>query len=176
VRPASSPQLQRTDFFVRPIEPSDAPAWFEYVSLPHVMQHTSSNVQTLDDLAPVFERLASDDPSSPISFAICAAGDGRFVGTVGFHSVSALNRTAEITYDIHPSYWGQGIASACCAAAVAWGFGERGFVRIQGTTLEPNAASQRVLQKCGFALEGKLRNYRMVRGSPRDYLLYAIVP
>jgi len=41
--------------------------------------------------------------------------------------------------------------------------------------LDSNVASARVLSKCGFELEGKLRSYRMVRGAPRDYWLYARV-
>ena len=42
--------------------------------------------------------------------------------------------------------------------------------------LEPNLASQRVLLKAGFAYEGLLRNLRIVRGTPRNYLLYAVTP
>jgi RimJ/RimL family protein N-acetyltransferase len=95
---------------------------------------------------------------------------------VGFHTVSAINRTAEITYDVDPAYWGRGIASASCAAAVRWGFTIRKFVRIQATVLEGNLGSRRVLEKCHFAYEGTMRNFRMVRGEPRDYLLYAALP
>ena len=43
-------------------------------------------------------------------------------------------------------------------------------------SLEQNPASIRVLQKCGFTLEGKLRNYRMVRGEPRDFIVFPWVP
>jgi RimJ/RimL family protein N-acetyltransferase len=95
---------------------------------------------------------------------------------VGFHSVSAAHRTAEITYAVQPAYWGEGVACAACAAAVDWGFSTRGWVRIQATTLQANLASQRVLAKCGFAFEGRLRNFRLVRGEPMDYLLFATVP
>ena len=51
-----------------------------------------------------------------------------------------------------------------------------GWVRIQATVLEANLASRRVLDKCGFAFEGTLRNLRIVRGRPSDFLLYATVP
>jgi len=61
-------------------------------------------------------------------------------------------------------------------AARQWAFEQRGWVRVQATTLPEHAASQRVLLKCGFEVEGRLRNFRIVRGEPRDYLLYARVP
>ena len=98
------------------------------------------------------------------------------MASVGFHTVSALNRTAEVTYAVSPSDSGRGIATAACAAAVAWGFEQRRWLRIQATTLEAHAASRRVLEKCGFGLEGTLRNFRLVRGEPRDYLMFSVIP
>ena len=98
------------------------------------------------------------------------------VATFGFHTVSALNRTAEVTYTVRPEAAGRGLATLVCRAAVRWGFGARGWVRIQATVLEANLASRRVLDKCGFAFEGTLRNLRIVRGRPSDFLLYATVP
>jgi RimJ/RimL family protein N-acetyltransferase len=63
-----------------------------------------------------------------------------------------------------------------CRAATEWAFRAKGWVRVQATTLEANVASQRVLQKCGFLLEGRLRNFRLVRGEPHDYLVFSRVP
>jgi RimJ/RimL family protein N-acetyltransferase len=77
---------------------------------------------------------------------------------------------------VRPECWGRGIAGAACRAALQWGFGDRGWQRIQATTLESNVASQAVLRRCGFALEGRLRNFRIVRGEPRDYLMFSVVP
>ncbi len=64
----------------------------------------------------------------------------------------------------------------CCTATVAWGFSHQDYVRIQATALDSNLASMRVLDKCGFRLEGKLRNFRLVRAQPRDFWLYARIP
>ena len=95
---------------------------------------------------------------------------------MGFHSVSPLNRSAEITYGVDPLLWGNGLATALCVAAVQWGFSAKSWVRIQATTLESNLASRRVLDKAGFAFEGRQRNFRMVRGAPRVYLLFSVTP
>jgi len=97
------------------------------------------------------------------------------VGSIGFHSVSPPNRSAEIAYTLHPDHWGRGIASRCCNAVADWGFSNQGYVRIQGTALDTNLVSMRVLEKCGFLLEGKLRNFRIVRGKPRDFWMYSRV-
>jgi len=89
--------------------------------------------------------------------------------------IPSSNRTAEISYDIHPAWWGRGLASTCCAATADEGFAQAGHVRIQGTVVDSNAASARVLAKCGFGYEGTLRSFRMVRGVPRDCWLCARV-
>ena len=86
-----------------------------------------------------------------------------------------MNRSAEIAYDLAPAYWGRGIASAVCAAVTAWAFSHEGLVRVQATALETNLRSDKVLEKCGYGYEGLLRAYRMVRGTPGNFRMYARV-
>jgi RimJ/RimL family protein N-acetyltransferase len=155
---------------------ADAHDWGEYALLPEVKRYTSGTEQTVADLVPEIERTLANNPNAPILFAVREPATRRLVATVGFHTVSSLNRTAEVTYTVHPAHWGRGLATAVCAATVRWGFEHKGWVRVQATTLVEHVASQRVLVKCGFELEGRLRNFRIVRGVPSDYLLYARVP
>jgi ribosomal-protein-alanine N-acetyltransferase len=98
------------------------------------------------------------------------------VATVGFHTISSLHGTAEITYDVSPSHWGRGIATAACRAATLWAFNVKGWHRVQATTLLQHARSQRVLERCGYQKEGLVRNLRLVRGRPMDYWLYSAIP
>lgn len=163
-------------YLLAPMVPADAPEWAEYVVLPEVKRLTSSTAESAADLLPMIERSCSADPNAPLLFAVREAASGRFVSAVGFHTVSALNRSAEVTYDVRPEHWGRGLATALCEAAVAWAFAEKGWVRIQAATLVEHVASQHVLAKCGFAYEGRLRSFRIVRGEPRDYLMFARLP
>ncbi len=171
----AAPELSRRDLRLRPIERGDIDAWYEYLSLPHAVEHTSWNLRSAEELRPLVDWYESSDPASAIRFAICDAASTALVGTIGFHTISLANRSAEIAYDLHPAYWGRGIATACCDAAVAWGFERQGYVRVQATTLDANRASLRVLEKCAFVREGLLRSYRIVRGTPRDFWMYARV-
>ena len=160
---------------VAPMRVGDAAEWAAYATLPEAQRYTSTAVRSAADIVPMIERTLSGDPAAPVLFAV-RDPSGRFVASVGFHTVSPLNRSAEVTYTVHPAHAGRGLATLACRAAVAWGFADRGWVRVQATTLPDHAASQRVLAKCGFRLEGTLRNFRIVRGEPRDYLLFARVP
>ena len=133
-------------------------------------------METIDDVRLVIERTLALTPGLPTRFALLADDGATLVGTVGFHTVSLANGTAEITYDIAPEHWGRGLATAACRAATAWAFDVLGWHRVQATTVLANRASQRVLDKCGFQREGLVRNFRLVRGQPTDYWLYAAVP
>ena len=168
--------LQITGFVVRPVEASDAPAWASYACLPEVQEFTSSNPACVEDLLALIHRTLAGEPNSPIQFALIAEGGSSLVATVGFHTISTLNGTAEITYDVSPSHWGRGIATKACRAATSWAFAAKGWHRIQATTVLQHLRSQRVLERCGYRKEGLVRNYRIVRGQPTDYWLYSAVP
>lgn len=161
---------------VRPIAFEDAQAWAAYVCLAEVKRHMSSTTESVEDVVRDIEKTLADERPTQVRFVIEVPRTRQLVGTVGFHTISELHGTAEISYDVTPSEWGKGVATAACRAATKWGFEERGWHRIQGTTVLANLASQRVLERCGFQREGLLRNFRMVQGHPTDYWLYSSIP
>ncbi|AOJ29446.1 MULTISPECIES: GNAT family N-acetyltransferase [Burkholderia] len=158
---------------LRQLDRADLDAWYAYLSNPDVFRHTSWNLRAPDDLLPLFDNIESADPDSIRRLAIVDTASGTLAGTVGLHTVSTVNRSAEIAYDLAPSHWGRGIASAVCEAVTAWAFTTGGFMRMQAVVLTSNAGSARVLQKCGYRYEGLLRAYKMVRGTPGDFAMYA---
>ncbi len=172
--PMQSPLVPGFD--ARPVQLEDATSWAGYACLAEVKAHTSSTASSVDDVKADIQRTLTGEPNAPIRFVLLHPGSASVVGTVGFHSISAAFGTAEITYDVAPSHWGQGIAKAACRAATVWGFEVKGWHRIQATTVLPNVRSQRVLERCGFQREGLVRNLRLVRGVPTNYWLYAAIP
>ena len=163
-------------YSVQPMVISDAEDWAAFAILPEVTRLTSTVARSAADIAPMIERSLSGDPNAPVLFSVREPASGELVASIGFHTVSARDRTAEITYTVRPERWGKGLATAACEAALRWAFLHKQWVRVQATTLEEHVASQRVLLKCGFGFEGMLRNFRIVRGEPRNYLLYACIP
>nr|WP_316641955.1 GNAT family protein [uncultured Roseateles sp.] len=156
---------------LRPLTSEDLPAWYAYLSQPLVYEHTSWNVQSADDL----QSYVGIDPAAtaPLRLAIAPRSSDQLIGTAGFHTVSPLNRSAEIAYDLAPGHWGQGIATTVCHTLVDWAFGHLGLLRVQATCLESNERSSRVLETCGFQREGMLRSYRMVRGTPGNFWMFS---
>ncbi|UZW60509.1 GNAT family N-acetyltransferase [Lysobacter enzymogenes] len=165
------PALARVGLHLRPMAMADAPAWFAYLSLPDAVEHTSWR---LDGIETLYPQIAASNPfraDAPALFAIVDDLD-ELVGTVGFHTVLDAPRGGEIAYNLHPAHWGRGIASEACAAVAQWGLEQRGYRRVEAYALDSNAASQRVLDKCGFRRVRLEPGLRAVRGQPRDFWLY----
>lgn len=127
------------------------------------------------DLAHYAGALEPRSPSTLLRLAIADRGTDTLVGTIGFHTISPENRSAELAYDMSPTVWGQGIATHLCGLMVEWAHSQAGVVRVQATVLQSNDRSIRVLERSGFEREGLLRSYRMVRGRPGDFWMYSHV-
>ncbi|GAB7126186.1 hypothetical protein JCM19000A_06930 [Silvimonas sp. JCM 19000] len=160
-------------FSLRQIEVRDANAWYDYLRLPEVIAHTSWNLQSANDLVPLIEYYRSEPPDTARRMVLIDDSTGQLVGSIGFHTVSLTNRNAEIAYDLAPHLWGRGIATTLCRNVTAWAHREYDWLRIQATTLSSNARSAAVLARSGYQQEGLLRAYRIVRGTPGNFLLFA---
>jgi RimJ/RimL family protein N-acetyltransferase len=64
---------------------------------------------------------------------------------------------AEIGYWLAKPFWGRGIMTAVVRRLCAFAFEELGLIRLVAHVFADNAASARVLEKCGFEQEGYLR-------------------
>lgn len=167
------PSIEHNTAYLRPLLATDIDAWAAYLHLPAVYQHTSWNYPSSEELSAYLGNETCGEPDTRLRLAIANRADDSLVGTIGFHSVSSINRVAELAYDLAPGYWGQGIIAVAGQALVAWAHQEVGLLRVQATILDTNLRSQRSIERLGFQREGLLRSYRQVRGTPRDFYIYA---
>ena len=106
-------------------------------------------------------------------FAIEVAGQA--VGGIGIHPQDDIyEKNAELGYWLAEPFWGQGIVMRASKEMLNFAFGtyliDRVFARPFGT----NLASQRVLEKAGFVLEGKFEKTLYKNGEYVDELVYAV--
>ena len=79
--------------------------------------------------------------------------DGTRIGDLCFKGLGE-NGIAEIGYGVLEAFQGQGYASEAVRAACRWAFGHAEVQSLEAETDAGNAASQRVLEKCGFRPNG----------------------
>ena len=86
--------------------------------------------------------------------------DGPLLGTIGLHRGRMFNRLGfEIGFWMRSSAAGRGWMTLAVQCVVVLGFECMGLERVQCGYNEANAASQRVSEKVGFSVEGRLRHF-----------------
>lgn len=107
------------------------------------------------------------------SFAIEV--EGAAVGGIGLVlQTDIFRRSAEIGYWLSEDYWGRGIVTEAVKAFTEWSFANFDLCRIYAGVFEWNRASARVLEKCGFEFEGRMKKAVIKEGRTGDELIYAI--
>ncbi|MCB9497441.1 MAG: GNAT family N-acetyltransferase [Fibrobacteria bacterium] len=146
------PVLRSARLELRPLVASDAPAVFEYASLPEVSRWcTWDRHATLSDSEGFLHWNSTLDGVEQIpSWAIVDAGEGRLLGTGGWAWRDPGKGVGEIGYVLRPEVWGRGYATEFVALILEWGRSELGLHLAIARTMLPNAASMRVLEKTGF--------------------------
>jgi [ribosomal protein S5]-alanine N-acetyltransferase len=83
--------------------------------------------------------------------------------------------SCSVGYWVSQSVTGRGVATAALREITGVAFGELGLHRIQAETLLDNFASQRVLERNGFARIGMAPTYLKIAGRWQDFILYQLV-
>jgi len=107
--------------------------------------------------------------------AIRVKGTGEFAGFAMLEIDPEQRSTAEVGCVLFPEYWKAGYASEILRAFLSFGFVELALHRIFGKCDELNYASARVLEKCGLAYEGTLREHVWLRDHWRSTRYYGIL-
>ena len=82
----------------------------------------------------------------------------KFIGVIGYGPMQE-GADPEIGYWIGEPYWGFGYASEAAKAVVDYAFEEDDVTTLLGGARITNAASRRVLEKCGFEYQGYGKTY-----------------
>ncbi|EJH4501754.1 50S ribosomal protein L7/L12-serine acetyltransferase [Cronobacter sakazakii] len=99
--------------------------------------------------------------------------DGEMVGVLSFNQIEPTNKTAYIGYWLDEQHQGQGIISGALQTIMAH-YAQRGEVRrFVIKCIVTNAASNRVAQRNGFTLEGRLKEAEYLNGEFHDQHIYA---
>ncbi len=88
-------------------------------------------------------------------FAVEIRADGRLAGFTGLsvpHFLPELLPAVEIGWRLGAEFWGRGYATEAAAAALRFGFLDRGLNQIVSISQPQNTASERIMAKLGMSL------------------------
>ncbi|MEU6406162.1 GNAT family N-acetyltransferase [Streptomyces sp. NPDC046985] len=99
-------------------------------------------------------------PATPGVWAVAPAGGGEAIGLVSITADSRSAGRAEISYQLLPTAWGQGLGREAVGAAVDWWAAEvPDGGPLVAVTQERNTASQRLLESLGMTVLDTLLEY-----------------
>ncbi|MEK9659953.1 MAG: GNAT family protein [Chloroflexota bacterium] len=160
---------------VRDWERDDAPALARHADDPAIarwLRDTFPSPYSLGDARRWISAAIKTDPRT--SFAI--ALDGESIGAISVELGTDVYRlSAEVGYWVGQAHWGKGVATRALMTFTPWAFEAYGLERVWAGVFAANAASARVLEKAGYALEGRMWRALVKDGTLDDLLLYARV-
>ncbi|HEV2593659.1 MAG TPA: GNAT family protein [Sphingomicrobium sp.] len=142
----------------------------DYAEVADTMISVPSPFRIEDAEAWIAETSARSDIDS---YVISSEVDNSIVGAAELRDIDLRHRQAEASFWITPQYWGQGYASVALAELVRIGVDRHGLNRIYAYHMARNPASGRVLSKCGFHFEGRLRERVWKSGCAEDAMLWS---
>ena len=109
-------------------------------------------------------------------FLIFREQDGALVGGITLANVRrGIVQAGTVGYWTGEPYAGHGYMTAALRLLLPTLFGELNLHRVEAACIPSNAASVRVLEKCGFVREGLARRYLCINGVWQDHLLFGML-
>lgn len=179
----SAPRLLGERLTLRGLRPDDADRivegcldpvttrWLGQLPQPYTRTHAE---QFLEDCE---ERHAR---GTAVTWAAAEPGTDRLLGVVNLFDIRT-GKDAELGYWFHPEGRGRGVAVEACSLALRHGFvaeddGGLGLGRVRAVAAEDNAASRRVLDRCGLREQGRERRLVVVGGGGlADGVIYDVL-
>ncbi len=170
--------LKTQRLVIRQFRSSDLADFLGYQTLAAVRRYMPDEPLTADQAERWLAsqaQLAEAEPNRYHSFAVEHRADGRVIGDVGFFRAAGPERTADLGFQFHPAYHGQGYAYEAAAALLRYGFRQWHLRRITAGCDARNTASFRLLERLGMRREAHFKQSRITRGVLHDEYRYGLL-
>lgn len=146
----------------------DLKPWLAWVALDFPLEEAEQNCRTF------YARFLLNE--SLVALFIDKA-TGELIGGSGYNTVDWSLRQFEVGYWRRTGWGGQGLMTEGVRALAGYALEQLGASRVYLTVDNKNTASCRLAERCGFQLEGILRNERLnLQGGLRDTRVYSRIP
>lgn len=162
------------EFHLRPWQDSDLPSLLKYADNYNIAKQLTDRFPhpyTEENGRKFIEMASAASPSQILAIEI----NGEACGAIGLHPQEDIfQKNAELGYWLAEPFWGKGVMTRAIRRMIAYGFQNFDINRIFARPYGSNKASQKVLEKCGFILEGRFEKTLYKNGRYEDELVYAI--
>ncbi len=162
---------------LRPLQLADAPVMAAYRSDAGVARYQPWSVPyTVEDAGTLIRELVEAEPSTPgwFQYGIERRSDGLLVGDLGVH-LHRNGQQADIGFTLAVEHQGHGYGTEAVRRILDHLLVERRLHKVSADCDARNLASARLLTRCGFQLEGRLRSHTWIKGEWTDDLWFGVL-
>ncbi len=171
--------LHFDQYQIRPLELTDLEKYFQMVEknrkrLEDFFTGTVSRTRTYEE-AKLFlkELIDRREGRTYFPFIIQNKDTGDFIGFIDVKNIDWNIPKAELGCYTDEDYAGKGITSKAFSLFVDFAFEYFGFTKLFLRTHESNFAAQKLAERAGFEIEGKIRkDYKTTKGEVVDLIYY----
>ena len=153
---------------IREWQPSDAPALYDIFQDQEIRQSGICFCSSIEECQRIIKKWTEKNEMK----AICRKEDNCLIGLIGLNDMGRYEQYKELEYAIAADYRRNGYGAEAVRGMLDFGFRKLDLSVIAAWVHAANIKSARVLEKCGFTLEGRLRRHGRDRG---DTLCYSIL-
>ncbi len=168
-------EIKFDNYKIRSYEKNDKDALIKYGNNYNVFKHlkdTFPHPYTKDDAVVWLTSCVAQNPET--HFAI--ANENELIGGIGFYlREDVFKHNAEIGYWLGEPFWGKHIVSRALKEMTKYIFNNFKINRIYAGVFGGNPASVRVLENCGYKLEGLMRKAVLKEESYLDQYVFALL-
>jgi ribosomal-protein-alanine N-acetyltransferase len=162
-------RLESVRVSLRRLTSDDAPALFRSVGDPTVMRYWCPGPDP--DVAHTVERIAEIEYHWQThgfgDWGVVSKADGELIGFAGLHHIADMDEV-NIGYVLQRDRWRQGLGHEIAQFVLGYGFGQLSLAEVVAVVDPRNAASIRLVRKCGLALR------RRIVWMKRERLVYGV--
>ncbi|KUO70908.1 MAG: GNAT family acetyltransferase [Clostridia bacterium BRH_c25] len=119
------------------------------------------------------EMLRRESVGTHLYASIILKSTQEIIGTAMIFNFDHEAKHAEIGYVFHSRHWGKGYGTETTAIMNDFAFASLNLHKLHARVVDANIGSARVLEKNGFELEGRLKDYYFIDNTYYDLMLYA---
>jgi RimJ/RimL family protein N-acetyltransferase len=165
---------------LRPYADDDFAFLYDMFARPEVVRYLYEEPHTPESVRKMLDdrmgNVALDKEGDYLSLLITRKDEpDTRIGNAMLRWFSEPHGGGEVGYTIHPDHAGKGYATEVTRALIDLGFGATKLHRIIGRLDARNAASHRVLEKCGMRTEAHLVENEFVKGEWCDEVICAVL-
>ncbi len=171
------PVLETDRLRLRKLSMRDAGDVFEYASVPEVAENVTWEYHRNISDSMHYLRFITEqyENSFPGPWGIVHKELGKLIGTIGYHAWSLANGYGEVGYALSKDFWNKGYTTEAFNEVIKFGFERMQLNRVEATCKLANAASEKVMLKCGLSYEGILKKRLFAKGEFHDLKMYSVL-